>query len=312
MQTKIKKTVKFSMICCLAAFLMACNSDESIITDIAPKEYSKVEVIDGVLKFQDQAIYDSIVNELASMDIEERDAFYEELGFNPIANTLSEADDELEQMSNLQNIGEFKAQYSSFKDKYKDVFLFNDQDEEDLSPYISFVDFHHELVSNTEGYFYIGENKVEAPKYSTYSEKFEDTEFVSLRSSGYLNHAYAHTSKRKVGLYIFRTKNRSGQKTQINITFTAQKKNFFGWVRYKTVYYATLKLEAHSYYMQIDYTDERFCGGVYSTGSAKSGRYTVLVGTCSYPVYGWMECWSRGVPRSTALSTGTSDAEVYL
>lgn len=289
--------------------MIACNSDEELNIDYSSNESKEIEVVNGILKFQDQAVYDSIANKLACMNIEERNIFYKNIGFEPIANLLSKADDELEYISNLQSLEEFEPQYSAFKERYKDVFIFNDQDEEDLSPYTAYSSLRQELVVNQEGFFYIGNEKIVADKYSTFSDKMEESNFIALRSASNYNeenHAWSHTSSRKVGLYIRMDKSVTNTTYghPIDITFTSQKKGVFGWVRYKTIYYAYFYLTfpaGYRYTFMGSYSN-----GYYSSGGEKDGNYTFTL-AYAWAVWGSMECWSRGVEESVR-----GKAEVYL
>lgn len=291
-----KNIVKFFIAFALPLFF-ACNNDNDLLKNDSQNENNDIQVVNGVLKFQSQAVYDSIATKLSEMSLQERDLFYKGLGFEPISSLLSKADEELEQVVNVRTVEEFNSNYAEFKNKYGDIFLFNDQDKEDLSPYSKFVSLNHELVTSDKGYFYIGDAKIVPESYQTFSEKMEDSEYVSLRASSHHfwddtpNHAWAHTSSRKVGLYLSMDRTVTNTRTghPINVTFTSQKKNVFGWVRYSTIYYANFYFDADVTFMN------GYNYGYYTSGKEKSGSYSFTLAYAKNNIGGIMECWSRGV-----------------
>lgn len=292
-----KYIIKILIFCALPLFF-ACNNDNELLSNDIQNEKNDVQVVDGVLKFKNQAVYDSIVTKLSSMNLQERDLFYKEIGFEPITSLLTKADEELEQVVNVRTVEEFNVNYSEFKKKYENVFLFNDQDQEDLSPYTGFMSIHHELVTNAKGYFCIGNDKIVPEQYKSFSDKIENAEFITLRNSSSnwmsaVNHAWSHLDSRKVGLYISmdRSVTNSLYGHPINVTFTSQKKNIFGWVRYSTVYEANFYIYGISKYMS------NYSYGHYTSGSEKSGTYSFTLGYADEDVTGTIECWSRGVSK---------------
>lgn len=241
------------------------------------------------------------------MNFTERTNFYKKIGFKSIDQVLADADQELEVISNLEKKEEFELQYSKFKEKHNRIFIFNDLDNTDLSPYSAFIDPKQELFANSDGYFYIHDKRVIAEKYKSLSEKNANSTYVSLRGVSFennsTNYAWSHQSKRKVGLYI------SIDGNAIWTRFTSQKKNFWGWNRYSTVYEAAFKLNGgfHHYYTTptgVRYVDRNNMWFQISTGE-QSGNYSMVLGhlhtenpipsACRFKTEGNMEIWSRGV-----------------
>lgn len=119
-----------------------------------------------VLKFSDQAAYDKIVSKLAGMTVSQKDAFFKNLGFIGAYSELSKADSELDKIFDIEDDKVFIDSVSKFKAKYAGMFVFNDSDKYDLSPYLPFTDNDLELVGNINGLVMIG-NKVIAPGNQT-------------------------------------------------------------------------------------------------------------------------------------------------
>jgi hypothetical protein len=230
----------------------------------------------------------------------ERNSFYESLKFKPISETLDEADKELEVLTELSTFEEFSPQYELFKQKYKNMFLFNNTDIEDLSPYAGFINPFEKLVVNTEGYYFVGDTKIIASKFSSYSDMMLATIPITARSeiSDYsypANHAFSRLSDRKVGLYIRKGALIHNKGTQVFVDFTCQKKDLFGWVRYKTEFHGRFIFDKN--FTQSNPTMFRGVDWFQIFLQETSGVDYYFLGYWegSGKLTGKMECWSRGV-----------------
>lgn len=120
----------------------------------------------AVLRFKDHNVYKETLNKLQSMDMEQRKAFFSDLGYKGAYLSLREADEELEKIFDIEDINSFLEAYKTFKDKYENIYLFNTEDTYDLSPYLSFTDKELELLGSNQGYLIIG-NEIVSPNNNT-------------------------------------------------------------------------------------------------------------------------------------------------
>jgi hypothetical protein len=297
----MKKNTIYSVIyLCALSLFFACNNELAVINNDDLSSVNKVEVVNGILKFENQEAFDSIVVRLAVMGSVERNSFYESLKFKPISETLGEADKELEVLTELSTFEEFSPQYELFKQKYKNIFLFNNTDIEDLSPYAGFINPFEKLVVNTEGYYFVGDTKIIASKFSSYSDMMLATIPITTRSeiSDYsypANHAFSRLSDRKVGLYIRKGFLVYNKGTEVFVNFTSQKKGIFGWVRYKTEYHGRFIFDKN--FTQSNPTMFRGVEWFQIFLHETSGNIECFLGYYdgSGTLTGKMECWSRGV-----------------
>ncbi len=118
------------------------------------------------LKFDNEDDFERTYNELKHMTIEQRLAYLQRQGFANAEIALNKADTELEQIFDINNFTEFTDSLNAFKLKYKDLFVFNDSDEYDATPYLSFSDDDRLLLGNAQGYVIIG-NELTQPSNPT-------------------------------------------------------------------------------------------------------------------------------------------------
>ncbi|WP_071147541.1 DUF4848 domain-containing protein [Bacteroides ihuae] len=175
----------------LALLVFSCSNDESVQqlqskTDESPIQGIEVvklsnygshltsrsvrsEDNDGqqyVLKFKDANCYDKIVSDLKDMNPEQKMDFFGKIGFKGAYYNLNKADDELDKIFDIDNDESFLNAYKVYKEKYKSMFVFNQEDRFDLSAYHPFNDENLELVGNNQGYIIIGDNVI-APTNAT-------------------------------------------------------------------------------------------------------------------------------------------------
>lgn len=276
------------------------------VDEFAPQgvERADIEVINGgeILRFKDNKVYDEILQKVSKMTDKERVSYFSSLSFKPQTILMEEADTELRDICESTSVLDVaEKRYSDFKQKYGKVFLFNDSDASDLSPYSRLVSPSNEFFANVKGQFLIGDSLVECAVFQSFSRRLERTQNVMTRDispSTAVNEAYSRQSDRKVGTYL----SLDGQ--YIIVNFTAQKKTWFGWVRYSTVYSGEYLIRGAGFefaqgdilgmypsYVNMD-------GRPFSINSREfDGNYTTRFGrkTSGGTCTGNMAVWSRGI-----------------
>lgn len=294
-----------------------CNSEIDSLSPEASVNFddSDIKIVQNkLLQFKDMETYKKVLDSFSAMTTLERLAFLDSLSFESQLSLMTKADLELDEMCDLaSDEKEFYTQYADYKQKYKDVFMFNDIENDDLSPYSRLINLEHEFFANADGNFMIGDSVVHAPKFQSYKD-FAQKNIITRAASNFgteVNHAWSHTKDRKVGLYL--SMDKSGA---IFARFTAQKKYIFGWKRYSTMYSAKFNIKGH-YDQKFFFLESAFTGGPIKsvlmdgltfTVNTKElgGNETLRFGNMGGPVYpsplgvayageGWMEVWSRGV-----------------
>lgn len=174
----MKKINCISMVLCVATMVgvSSCNNEEFIDSpclDVPEVEvstmgqwnsptrstYSESEM--PVLRFRDLETYLRIERQLFEMSDSERLAYYKKLDFDGAYSLWDKADRELEQIFDCENITVLSALIQSFKDKYDEMFSFNEEDEYDATPYLPFTSTEKYLMGNIRGYVVIGDELIE-------------------------------------------------------------------------------------------------------------------------------------------------------
>lgn len=119
-----------------------------------------------VLRFKDEQAYNETITKLNEMDKEGRDAYFKKLGFNGAYTIYNNADEELEQIFEIEDSIRFEKEISRYKEKYNNIFVFNTIDTYDATPYYTFTDNNLSLVGNIKGYVVIG-NILKMPENNT-------------------------------------------------------------------------------------------------------------------------------------------------
>lgn len=119
-----------------------------------------------VLHFKNEQVYNQTIAKLNGMSIEERDAYFKELGFDGAYVLWSQADEELDQIFDNADTLQMEKFIGDYKIKYGSLFSFNTLDTYDVTPYFSFTDNELSLVGNIKGYVVIGD-KLKAPQKNT-------------------------------------------------------------------------------------------------------------------------------------------------
>ena len=268
--------------------------------------------------------YNNVLQRLNSKTNEERIAYTDSLQVESILSLLTKADLELDQLCETSSTEEeFRSKYETYKDKYDEFFMFNDQDAEDLSAYSKLKNPMDDNIANCKGEYMIGDSLVQSKVFDNFSE-FDSSNQISLYGVesttvfNSTNHAWSHTDDRKVGCYIDMATPSNGI-AQINVRFTAQKKYIFGWKRYSTVYFAKFWLNGsgngfefyQSTYLSNFVGQEKYVnkdGEIFEIETVELGGNTTLnfgrvtgtkglMDSDNYYCSGDMYVWSRGVAK---------------
>ena len=168
---KIKSIISIALV----LLCISCSNDEALDNTSSAKKLEVVNLKDfidansqtrsisntnqAVLRFKDYNAYQETLNELQNMNIEQREAFFNELDYKGAYSSLKEADDELDKIFDIEDDNAFLEAYKEFKDKYEDTYLFNTENTYDLSPYLPFTDAELELLGSNQGYLIIGKDR---------------------------------------------------------------------------------------------------------------------------------------------------------
>ena len=295
---------------CLGVFVSCTDNEQEMDMFKPANTNSEIEVINGgtMIKFRDMSAYQNALLKVSAMSAQERINYLDSLSFKPQVMIMKEADGELENICIMAaDRTSFDALYQKYKQKYGQVFMFNESDPSDLSPYSRLFCPVDEHFVNSEGQFMIGDSLVNSKMYNDFEESEQQFTMVTTRDASTItsvNNAYSRQSKRKVGLRLTTGGSDAPGKTYIHATFTSQKKGAFGWVRYSTNYHVWFNI----YGANFEFAQGGFLGygPVYVPQDGYSfefaiemgGNETKILGRKSDGVncFGSFEVWSRGVP----------------
>lgn len=325
------KNVFLSVAVLLCSLFQACSDSlsENTLGDVELQtrsstfdENAEVSTInhngENMLRFRDMEAYENVLKLLNSKNNEERIAYTNSLQVKTISALLAESDKELDEICESSTIETFRPKYEQFKRKYKDVFMFNDVDSEDLSAYSKLRNPMDDNIANEDGEYMIGDSLVQSSEFNNFSEFYSNNIVTYANETSNpnvdINHAWSHWDKRKVGCYLSFSQLDDQNYAGITMRLTAQKKYIFGWKRYSTMYHARFKLKGSgngfefyetAYYgfpkeryvnkdnqeftihtKELDGNFSVLFGRVSTTGSIMQGYFH-----CS----GKMEVWSRGI-----------------
>lgn len=155
----------------LLLFLYSCTDE--IQNDILTENTPEVQVIEvpswtkgnrsecpsmKIMKFRDMESYNKIIAKMNQMDKKQRLDYFKAIGFEGAYTMLQQADMKMDQILELDDSLEIARKIEECKNEFKDVIVFNDTDEYDITPNLKFSDENSSLVGNTEGFFMIGDN----------------------------------------------------------------------------------------------------------------------------------------------------------
>lgn len=318
-----KYQIGFYALCAL--FVQACSNDleisrEPVVTKSASNYVMQddITVIDNgkTLLFRNEEVFSKTIEKLRYATDKERLAFADSLGFQSLFALQSEADRELEYLTeNCTSYEEFVSAYEAYKNKYADLFEFNTPQSEELFPYLLLKDPLEAYYTGRGKNVVVGDREI-LNEYLPSIRLYNATTY-----SIPVNEHNVKYNNRKVGLHMSAARNKDEQyewgvyRNFIYANFTAQKKNVFGWVRYSTVYNAIFNnlenfilrrrdgagnpsdIEVGIFYVNTFYTDHIQL----STGE-QSGNWTIALGyTREGSLFkGNVKFWSRGVPEDQA------------
>lgn len=194
----LSKHAHLVMAVCLASGFASCSNEEEIVSQSNNNSFPEVEVSrmsvwlpgtrggsDGladmpVLRFSNEQVYNQTIERLNNMTKENRDTYFERLGFDGAYTLWNRADEELEQIFDMEDTLRIEKLINDYKAKYSSVFSFNTIDSYDVTPYFTFTDNELSLVGNIKGYVVIG-NTLKAPEVNTPTYDV-DEETVSTRA----------------------------------------------------------------------------------------------------------------------------------
>lgn len=275
---------------------------------------------ENLIRFKDLQAYSDVIQMMNSQTNEERIKFTDSLNVKTITSFLSEADKELDQICESATNADFSEKYKLYKKTYANILMFNDSDLEDLSAYSKLKNPMEDNIANKRGEFMIGDSLVCSKEFRDFSEfnSSNITTYSTYSTSSYnndVNHAWSHTNKRKVGLYLSLDEPLL-EHMGITMRLTAQKKTVFGWKRYSTEYYGRFKLKGPG--AGFEFCESTYFGFPYEKYINKNnqefqihtreldGNFSVLFGRVGrqstphlhqYVCSGQMEIWSRGIDK---------------
>lgn len=109
-----------------------------------------------VLKFKNENALSSCVRKLANMDENSRLAFFDSLNFNGAFTCLQKANCQLDSIFEINDQRSFLKAYSDFKNQYGNIFVYNDTDKYDLTPYLPSRGEAMNLIASKSGYVIVG------------------------------------------------------------------------------------------------------------------------------------------------------------
>lgn len=174
---------------------------------------------------------------LLGKNIEEQKEWCKSLGFTSQAILFNEAEEELEELTELNSFEEFRPRYDQFKEEYSKYFLFNNNEKDmDLSFYLPSNAFGYSMVCNPDGNVMVAGVVKNFNNLNSYTEtqyyKAEQEARMNTRSiEESLNRVYIKHDKRKMWATAER------YMLHVHMNLRAHKKTMFGWNSYSTEYH---------------------------------------------------------------------------
>lgn len=174
MMNKLLKTIGACLFLASIVMVSSCQDEvlETSSSNIEKRQVPDIEVVDmgiyvsgtrtgesmPVLKFKNEQVYEQTLTKVSDMTYEQRLVFFKSLNFEGAFTTLYKADMKLDKIFDIEDENEFLTAYADFKKEYDGVFVYNSENQYDLSPYYSFDDEKAELLGNINGAVIIGNN----------------------------------------------------------------------------------------------------------------------------------------------------------
>ncbi len=173
-----------------AIILGACNNDELAMQQVSnhyPSDnVSTIWINDGLicntrvettdekqlaLRFKDFSSLENFKNKLNEVTDEEKLQIINNYGISTLHNIATIADEELEKIGNsASSESEFRMLYESYKQKYANYLITNYIDKTDLTLYVPDEDNIESYISNTNGFYVVGEQVIKANLNNQLSE----------------------------------------------------------------------------------------------------------------------------------------------
>jgi hypothetical protein len=293
--------------------LTGCSSNEDALASVQSEV--NIQNVGGILKFKDQAVFDATVDSLSKMDKNQQIAFLSNYGVKSYKDFYTEANKELDQIiDSASSQADFDARYKSYKAKYQGQFLFNDVNPEYLSPISKLKDSGIQRVVNISGKYMIGNKICKASMYSDMKEYSSEKKAIMFDFKEQLNGMQKTTASKDSNYAYLKTSNRKGiivfdySKGQLFVTFTAQKKVFWGWQAYDTLFYLQYSLNKPFCERAIGTPVPANHTIMYSTTTEDNGEKYSLgffeAETDLSGITGKFTFWTRGIAQTDGI-TGT-------
>lgn len=168
-------TLASSMLLAMGLLTTSCSNDES--TDLIIGESADVEVSTmgkwlpttrnngieenmPVLHFRNKTVYETTLKKLRDMTDQQRLEYYRNLGFEGAYSLWDKADKELEQIFDIEDSLMFEKSIAEYKEKYKGMFNFSQEDETDVTPLYKFKNTNLQLTGNINGFVVISDSLI--------------------------------------------------------------------------------------------------------------------------------------------------------
>lgn len=252
------------------------------------------DVSSMALQFASENDFYKVLGEIKAMSHEERLSFTERLGFVSLENLYEIADDELDSIADIAiSEDDFRLKYTDYKNKYNKVFVFNEAQPSDLSPYIPASDSDDDLayIVGMNNKFVIGnevryvdfENKLRIEDEYIYN-KLLDKYSVETRAAGTFSNAFITIVGDRKTIFDSNVQ-ASGSGHIIRYHFGAQKKKWYGWKRDddRSLIFDDLQMNASAKYKRRHFKDAR------GNFDFDGGKTTYAHGAFSGTVYIWTD-----------------------
>lgn len=271
--TLFKKPVSLLAVC-LSISLCSCvdngeeiyASDHHLSQDVEVSEMGKwlsetrnasdTDIEMPVLHFRNEQVYLQTITKLNEMSVEERNAYFKELGFDGAYTLWNQADEELDQIFDNADTLQMEKLIGEYKIKYERLFSFNTNDIYDVTPYFSFTDNELSLVGNIKGYVVIG-NDLKVPQNNMPTYGMDETAVATRGAiSGKNRPDFVGFQKATISVKnenAISTMTIGRMANSFAVLFNTKKKVALWKKRVKTDYSATLYLHSTKVYKSKHY-----------------------------------------------------------
>lgn len=195
------KKILFLLAVIAAATLGSCTQGDEPVTPLAAENGVKVVSLgdylgsrsesdslsnEDVLWFDDDLAYQSTIHKLQSMTPDERDSYFNEIGFEGAYTIVRKAEMNLDSIFDMEEADSvsINLKVREYRTRYANVLELNTEDEYDLTPYLKFVDDTLELVGSAHGYIVVGNNVISAPHQNRKGPKpAYDGKFIEFKKA---------------------------------------------------------------------------------------------------------------------------------